>query len=70
MDALRAIEDLDKLGEVYWLIEGKGKESEAHAKAVSRIWYFVESAINQSDVVDSAEAIQGSADLTEEDTIR
>ncbi len=61
-------QDLEKLNTVYWDIAKRGKAWEEHAKALSDIYYACEAMINNADVIESSEAIEGKADLVEEDT--
>lgn len=58
--------DLGALNTVYWEIEGRGKAWEAHAKALSRIYYACEAILDKGDVAENPQAEM--SDLVEEDT--
>jgi len=62
--------DLEKLKTIYWEIEPRGKHWEAHAEALSRIYYAIESVLNKPSCEGPvADAIQSEAILVETDTV-
>ena len=61
--------DLGALNTVYWEIEGRGKAWEAHAKALSRIYYACEAMLDKSDIIkEPPQAEISDSVLVEEDT--
>ncbi len=64
-------DDLEKLKEVYWDIERRGKDYEPHAEALSRIYYYCEARLKAHDVIEEPVAIEMGSPIRmipEEDT--
>ncbi len=63
--------DLINMNGIYWDIKKRGHTWESYAESLSKAYYACEDILNNKGVVDEKPfvAIQGEADLAEEDTI-